>query len=117
MQEQLEREKGDALRDPVKQQAEDNKEELQHQLLSAFSAVTTHQAEENERLERMYVDAKADLETWLRSRLDLVQVKIAEEIERARRVKEGINQELSGTLFEFLFFLLFTRAQERRSDR
>ena len=49
MQEQLEREKGDALRDPVKQQAEDNKEELQHQLLSAFSAVTTHQAEENER--------------------------------------------------------------------
>jgi hypothetical protein len=65
----------------------------------------------------MYVDPKADLETWLRRRLDLVQVKIAEEIERARRVKEGINQELSGTLFEFFSFFSFTRAQARRGDR
>lgn len=61
----------------------------------------------------MYVDAKTDLETWLRRRLDLVQVKIAEEIERARRVKEGINQELSGTLFEF-FLLFHARASETR---
>jgi hypothetical protein len=98
MQEQLQREKGDALRDPVRQHAEENKEQLQHQLLSAFSVVTTHQAEERERLERMYVDAKADLEGWLRSKLDLVETKVAEEIERARRVKEGINTELSGTL-------------------
>jgi len=67
------------------------------------------------RLERTYVDAKADLETWLRRRLDLVQVKIAEEIERARRVKEGINQELSGTLFEFFSFSSLSHARKRDS--
>lgn len=42
----------------------------------------------------MYVDAKADLEEWLHSRLDRVQTRIAEEIERKERVKEGINKEL-----------------------
>ncbi len=49
MQDQLSREKGDTERDAVRQEAEKNKDEVQQQLLSAFSAVTTRQAEENER--------------------------------------------------------------------
>lgn len=49
MTEQLEREKGDAERDPVRKDAEEHKDEMQKQLLSAFSSVTTRQAEERER--------------------------------------------------------------------